>query len=94
MLIFQLEKKVKNIEMLKTMTSGEILRDLFTVNYAMLDIYFGELSTFKITQQKTDSFNSLICDTGGNLGLFLGGSLLTIFEIGDLVIVYLCKRNR
>ncbi len=56
-------------------------------NYVELIIYFESLSTTKISQFETDSLNSLICDLGGNLGLWLGGSLLTLAEIIDLAIV-------
>ena len=56
-------------------------------NYVELIIYFESLSTTKISQFVTDSLNSLICDLGGNLGLWLGGSLLTLAEIIDLAIV-------
>ncbi len=56
-------------------------------NYLEIIIYFESLSTTKISQFETDSLNSLICDLGGNLGLWLGGSLLTLVEIIDLAII-------
>ncbi len=61
--------------------------EFYQENYVELIIYFESLSTTKISQFETDSLNSLICDLGGNLGLWLGGSLLTLAEIIDLAII-------
>ena len=70
----------------------ELNDDFFKENIAVLTIYFSELSTFRVIQQKTDSFTSLICDLGGSLGLYLGGSLLTIVEIIDILLGYSYKK--
>ena len=67
--------------------------EFYQENYVELIIYFESLSTTKISQFETDSLNSLICDLGGNLGLWLGGSLLTLAEIIDLAIIIPAHRK-
>ena len=61
--------------------------EFYQQNYVELNIYFESLSTTRISQFETDSVTSLICDLGGNLGLWLGGSTLTLFEILDLILI-------
>ncbi len=68
--------------------------EFYQDNYVELIIYFESLSTTKISQFETDSLNSLICDLGGNLGLWLGGSLLTLVEIIDLAIIIPAHRKQ
>ncbi len=73
-------------DLLSTRDWGVIQNEEFyKLNYVGLNIYFDSLSTTRIEQFETDSLTSLICDLGGNLGLFLGGSLLTLVEIIDLL---------
>ncbi|XP_071484463.1 acid-sensing ion channel 1C-like [Diadema antillarum] len=54
-------------------------------NICDLNVYFKEMSVQRITQKKDYNFFSLLCDIGGSLGLWLGGSILTFFEIVDLI---------
>ncbi len=61
--------------------------DFYRRNYVQLNIFYDSLSTTTISQFETDSVTSLICDLGGNIGLWLGGSILTLFEILDLMLV-------
>ena len=63
--------------------------EFYRQNYVGLNIHFDSLITTKIEQFETDSLTSLICDLGGNIGLWLGGSILTLFEILDLSLVIL-----
>eukprot|EP00057_Strongylocentrotus_purpuratus_P016202 XP_011670676.1 PREDICTED: acid-sensing ion channel 1-like [Strongylocentrotus purpuratus] len=69
--------------------------DIYTSNYNLppdylknnivyVSIYFKEMSIQQITQNKDYGFFSFLCDVGGSLGLWLGGSILTVFEILDL----------
>nr|XP_054772544.1 acid-sensing ion channel 1B-like [Lytechinus pictus] len=51
---------------------------------AAVDLFFEDISTVIVTQQAAYSIFALLSDIGGALGLWLGGSLLTIFEILDL----------
>ncbi|CAD6193987.1 unnamed protein product [Caenorhabditis auriculariae] len=65
-------------------------------NFAMVNIYLHKMNLERWSQDRTYGFWSLACDIGGALGLFLGISLLTIFELIYLCIQYgLCgKRAR
>ncbi len=74
--------------LLKTQDWGKVENEQFyEQNYIVFHIYFDSLSTMKIEQFVTDSMTSLICDLGGNIGLWLGGSLLTIVEILDIFLI-------
>ncbi|XP_072171570.1 acid-sensing ion channel 1C-like [Diadema setosum] len=57
---------------------------LFQDNIIVVSIYFRDMSVQKVSQQIAYSFFSLLCDIGGALGLWLGGSILTVFEVFDL----------
>ncbi|XP_041453459.1 acid-sensing ion channel 1C-like isoform X1 [Lytechinus variegatus] len=59
--------------------------DYFSENMLFINLFFKELSIEKITQQKAYTFFSLLCDIGGSMGLWLGGSILTFFELFDLL---------
>ncbi|GAB1600540.1 uncharacterized protein LOC115209554 [Argonauta hians] len=48
--------------------------------------FYKQLSYEIITDQVAYGFFSLLCDTGGALGLLLGSSILTIFELVDFAI--------
>ncbi|XP_030836699.1 acid-sensing ion channel 1C isoform X2 [Strongylocentrotus purpuratus] len=58
--------------------------EVFPENICFLSIYFQEMSIQQINQQVDYTFFSLLCDIGGSLGLWLGGSVLTFFEFFDL----------
>ncbi|XP_054755178.2 acid-sensing ion channel 1C-like [Lytechinus pictus] len=58
--------------------------EYFRQNICRLTFYFREMNVVKRVQQKDYTFFSLLCDIGGSLGLWLGGSILTFFEILDL----------
>ncbi|XP_077984311.1 acid-sensing ion channel 1-like [Glandiceps talaboti] len=54
-------------------------------NVVDLRIYFEEISFEEIRQVKGYSFPDLIGDTGGQMGLCLGASLMSIYEILEFV---------
>ncbi len=75
-------------ELLNTHDWGKFKNaEFYQQNYVELNICFETLSTTRIKQISTDSLTSLICDLGRNIGLWLGGSILTLFEILDLIII-------
>ena len=47
----------------------------------MIDIYFDDLKYTKIEETKSDLPASLVSDVGGQLGLWLGCSVLTLVEL-------------
>ncbi|XP_017337741.1 acid-sensing ion channel 4-B [Ictalurus punctatus] len=69
----------------------EYIRD----NFLVLDVYFEALNYETIEQKKAYDIAGLLGDIGGQMGLFIGASVLTILEILDYiyeVIKYRIKR--
>ncbi|XP_058389189.1 acid-sensing ion channel 3 isoform X1 [Diceros bicornis minor] len=56
-------------------------------NVLVLDIFFEALNYETVDQKKAYEVSELLGDIGGQMGLFIGASLLTILEILD----YLCE---
>ncbi|XP_069472977.1 acid-sensing ion channel 4-like [Ambystoma mexicanum] len=54
-------------------------------NFLVLDIFFEALNFETIEQKKAYDLASLLGDIGGQMGLFIGASILTILEILDYV---------
>ncbi|KAM9306068.1 LOW QUALITY PROTEIN: acid-sensing ion channel 1C-like [Gastrophryne carolinensis] len=61
-------------------------------NVLVLDIFFEALNYETIEQQKAYDVASLLGDIGGQMGLFIGASILTILEIFDFL--YEVRRER
>ncbi|XP_072040784.1 acid-sensing ion channel 1C-like [Amphiura filiformis] len=57
------------------------------LNYVAIDVYYEELHLQTFNENKAMTVSSLISDIGGNVGLFLGGSILTFAEIIDYVLL-------
>ncbi|XP_072820291.1 acid-sensing ion channel 3 isoform X3 [Vicugna pacos] len=58
-----------------------------TENVLVLDIFFEALNYETVEQKKAYEVSALLGDIGGQMGLFIGASLLTILEILD----FLCE---
>jgi len=54
-------------------------------------IFFADLNYTYIEFSAAYSFLSLLCDVGGALGLILGSTLLTAFELVDVVVMALLR---
>ncbi|XP_075685245.1 acid-sensing ion channel 4 isoform X2 [Rhinoderma darwinii] len=52
-------------------------------NFLVLDVFFEALNYGTIEQKKAYDLPSLLGDIGGQMGLFIGASILTILEILD-----------
>ncbi|KAF7711267.1 hypothetical protein HF521_000278 [Silurus meridionalis] len=59
----------------------EYIRD----NFLVLDVYFEALNYETIEQKKAYDIAGLLGDIGGQMGLFIGASVLTILEILDYI---------
>ncbi|XP_046562984.1 LOW QUALITY PROTEIN: uncharacterized protein LOC124271872 [Haliotis rubra] len=57
-------------------------------NFLKVNVFYRELSYEKITQQVAYDIFALLCDIGGSMGLFIGASVMTIFEIMDLLMYH------
>lgn len=56
-------------------------------DYGELEIYFDELLHEQVTTVPAYNILALFCDIGGALGLILGSTVLTLFELFDFFIV-------
>ncbi|XP_061082333.1 acid-sensing ion channel 4-A isoform X2 [Conger conger] len=69
----------------------EYIRD----NFLVLDIFFEALNYETIDQKKAYDVAALLGDIGGQMGLFIGASILTILEILDFIYeVIKCRLQR
>ncbi|XP_038069816.1 acid-sensing ion channel 3-like isoform X2 [Patiria miniata] len=57
--------------------------NLYQENLVQLHVFYEELSTEHLEQHSAYTFFAFLCDIGGALGLWLGGSILTFVEILD-----------
>ncbi|GFO31707.1 amiloride-sensitive sodium channel subunit gamma [Plakobranchus ocellatus] len=55
--------------------------------FLKLEIYYDSLILEKVVNQPAFTWNKLLCDIGGQLGLLLGFSILTAVEILELVVM-------
>ncbi|XP_070542005.1 acid-sensing ion channel 2-like [Ptychodera flava] len=59
--------------------------DLFGKNVLKLEVYLRDLARQEITQSQSYTEIDLVSDIGGNLGLWIGLSVLTIMEFLELI---------
>ncbi|KAK7503198.1 hypothetical protein BaRGS_00005463 [Batillaria attramentaria] len=76
--VYKVQKELKNIP--PEMSSGGLK------NAAKVDIYFKQLNYEKITAYPAYDWSRVLGDLGGQLGLWLGFSLLTAMELLELVL--------
>ncbi|XP_068716303.1 acid-sensing ion channel 2-like [Montipora capricornis] len=63
----------------------DVMRHYLRDNFLELDVYFEEMQVTLITQRQAYDQESLFGDIGGQVGLFLGASILTVLEFCDLL---------
>ncbi|XP_052062005.1 acid-sensing ion channel 3-like [Mytilus californianus] len=70
--------------LLKAVT--EVERDFYRKNFIVIHIYFDELKTTIVKQSPVyGSSVEIFGNLGGQMGLFLGASILTITELGEFL---------
>ncbi|XP_071784768.1 acid-sensing ion channel 1C-like [Asterias amurensis] len=57
----------------------------FGTNLVLLEVYYEDTTIERSTQYETYCFFGFLCDFGGALSLWLGGSILTLLEIVEHV---------
>jgi hypothetical protein len=55
-------------------------------DFAFFQIFFSELKYTRTEAFAAYTMLALMCDVGGTLGLFIGGTVLTMFEVADLIL--------
>uniref|UniRef100_A0A3B4AZR0 Acid sensing ion channel subunit family member 4 n=1 Tax=Periophthalmus magnuspinnatus TaxID=409849 RepID=A0A3B4AZR0_9GOBI len=65
--------------------------DYIRDNFLVLDIFFEALNYETIEQKKAYDVAGLLGDIGGQMGLFIGASILTVLEILDYIYEVLCQ---
>ncbi|XP_077984845.1 acid-sensing ion channel 1A-like [Glandiceps talaboti] len=63
-------------------------------NFIAVSIYMEDLSVFMTKQEIAYTIDNFLGDMGGQLGLCLGASILTMWEFGEFVLTLLCYRCR
>jgi len=66
--------------------SATIDGDFVRNNFLQLDIFYGELKYVSVEQSVAYDASSLLSDIGGFLGLCIGGTVITVFEVIDAVV--------
>ena len=61
--------------------NARLLSDNIRHNFARVEIFFQNLNFEKIEEQPRYTTTQLITDFGGNIGLWIGWSVLTFLEI-------------
>ncbi|XP_064614121.1 uncharacterized protein LOC135477846 [Liolophura sinensis] len=84
---FFMDMLTSNMEMFQN--SIRLDNNFVRENFILLDVFYSQLSYEQVTQQEAYPIFSLLCDIGGSLGLFLGASALSIFEVVDLIVSHL-----
>eukprot|EP00057_Strongylocentrotus_purpuratus_P015885 XP_011670359.1 PREDICTED: amiloride-sensitive sodium channel subunit beta-like [Strongylocentrotus purpuratus] len=91
------EKMIRSNEEMKRQIRGQSPSVWTRSNMAKLEIYFDEFNYEYIRQDPAYTIPDLLSDMGGQLGLWLGLSVITIFEIFEgvwVMISFFCSRNR
>ncbi len=52
-----------------------------------MNIFYQDISSEHVEQQKAFEFLSLLSEIGGFIGLLLGASVLTVFELIDFIVL-------
>ena len=67
------------------------LRDILAQNFARVEISFESLSSYEIKEVPKYNFATLCGTLGGNMGLWLGWSIMALFEIVQWI--YACMKT-
>lgn len=65
----------------ENITQGTLRKETLTTDYANVEIFYSTMEHRRMTMEPAYSFMALLSDIGGALGLLLGATLLTVYEI-------------
>ncbi|KAI0235966.1 hypothetical protein LSAT2_013443, partial [Lamellibrachia satsuma] len=63
-------------------------------NFVKLNIYMRDLRVKTLQQQEGYTVIGMLGDIGGSMGMFIGASIITIFEAVDMLLFALARRRR
>ncbi|CAD5115676.1 DgyrCDS4630 [Dimorphilus gyrociliatus] len=63
---------------------NDLTATFFNENFLQLELFYKELTERKVSQKRAYESMTLLSDLGGLMGLLLGASVLTLFEVIDL----------
>lgn len=72
----------------KSFVKPELTTERIRKNVAALNVYFSSMNLHVYSEKAQMDFNSLLSNVGGQIGLFLGVSWLTFFELIDFVFLF------
>jgi hypothetical protein len=68
---------------------ANLIEDFIRSEFAMVEIFYSQLAYEEIDTVPAYSVLALACDIGGAMGLILGSTVLTLFEIADFIVINL-----
>ncbi|CAD5112317.1 DgyrCDS1543 [Dimorphilus gyrociliatus] len=88
---------IKPLQQLSTSINDYIIKtkinEKFVLdNFITVDVFFAQLKYQKIEQQVAYDISNFFSEVGGFLGLFLGGSVLSLLELFDFMLNLLTRR--
>jgi len=55
-------------------------------------VYFNQLHSISVTEHFSDSFSQLVSDTGGQMGLWMGLSMIGVLEVLKTIFEWFMER--
>ena len=65
--------------------------DEFRTRFITINVYYSSLTYTKINVKPTMTFTDLLAAIGGSMSLIVGISCFTVFEIGELFVLFICE---
>lgn len=92
-------KKINNTKLQNLIRSGGNYRKYVQSNFARVEIYYNNLELIEYVAVPSYTWNKVLGDIGGQMGLWMGFSILAGMEVAELfidsfvtVVVYLYKK--
>ncbi|KAK2189638.1 hypothetical protein NP493_101g09066 [Ridgeia piscesae] len=87
--VTKLQNKLKTLREQKQLNG-----DFHSRNFVKLNIYMRDLRVKTFEQQIGYTIIGMLGDIGGSMGMYIGASIITLFEAFDIVLLALARRRR